>query len=186
MLALAYAAKHPETAGPIVLVGCGTWDLLSRSELAATLERRIEEDPALRRRLERLDDEYRDDPPARLAKYYELTHHLYDYDAVSEEPDAEAPAFDVDAHHQTWRDMVRLQGEGVYPAAFSRIKSPVLMLHGDYDPHPGPLICASLRQYVGQLEYRELLRCGHSPWRERFAREEFAAAMRGWLGEKLM
>jgi hypothetical protein len=36
--------------------------------------------------------------------------------------------------------MIRLQDHGVYPAAFSAIRSPVLMLHGAVDPHPGRMI----------------------------------------------
>ncbi len=63
----------------------------------------------------------------------------------------------------TWRrsyavwqiDMLRLQEEGIYPAAFSGVRSPVLMLHGAADPHPGRMICASLREYIPQLEYFE-------------------------------
>ena len=41
------------------------------------------------------------------------------------------------------------------------------MLHGAYDPHPGRMIHANLRQYMPQHEYREYSRCGHEPWMER-------------------
>jgi len=37
MLALAYAAAHPSSAGPLVLVGCGTFDLAARAELERTV-----------------------------------------------------------------------------------------------------------------------------------------------------
>ncbi len=82
---------------------------------------------------------------------------------------------------ETWLDMLRLQEAGVYPAAFRAIEAPVLMLHGTYDPHPGAMIRDCLRQYMPQIEYRELQRCGHDPWRERFASDEFFAALRAWL-----
>ncbi len=77
--------------------------------------------------------------------------------------------------------MVRLQEEGVHPAAFAALRSPVLMLHGAYDPHPGDMIRASLEPYIPHLEYREWERCGHSPWAEREVRDEFFAVMRSWL-----
>ncbi|MCX5736890.1 MAG: alpha/beta fold hydrolase [Proteobacteria bacterium] len=41
MLALAFAADHPEAAGPIVLVGCGTFDAASRAHYRATVDARI-------------------------------------------------------------------------------------------------------------------------------------------------
>ena len=80
--------------------------------------------------------------------------------------------------------MLRLQGEGLYPAAFRSIRSPVLMLHGAADPHPGALIRASLAPHLPQLEYREWERCGHYPWLERAVREEFFSVLREWLGKR--
>ncbi len=52
------------------------------------------------------------------------------------------------------------------------------------DPHPGPLIRASLEPHLPQLEYRELAECGHYPWIERSAREEFLATLRAWLSRQ--
>lgn len=149
MLALAYAAAHPGSAGPLVLVGCGTFDTGSRARLTATLDERA---------------------------------HLpapYDFDAEPPEP-CEA-LFDTRAHVETWADMLRLQSEGVYPAAFESIASEVLMVHGAYDPHPGEMIRANLEPHLARLEYVELDACGHSPWRERQACERFFEVLRSWL-----
>ena len=153
MLALAYAATHPETVGPIALVGCGTFDVAARAKLAATLE-------------------------ARRAR----GENLYDF-APLETTASIDDSFDKAAHLQTWEDMKRLQRQGVYPAAFAAITSPVLMLHGSYDPHPGRMIRDSLVPHLSDFEYREFDRCGHSPWIERFARDNFFATLRGWLSK---
>jgi pimeloyl-ACP methyl ester carboxylesterase len=88
---------------------------------------------------------------------------------------------DVRAHHETWQDMLRLLADGTYPRAFAAIESPVLMMHGDYDPHPGRMIRDSLLPFMPRLEYRELERCGHTPWLETFARDEFFAVLTQWL-----
>ena len=42
MLALAYAAAHPSSAGPIVLVCSGTFDLAARERLIENLEQRTD------------------------------------------------------------------------------------------------------------------------------------------------
>lgn len=179
MLALAFAAAHPGSAGPLVLVGCGTFDKASRAQLEATLDERTDE--KLRRRLEQLDEEC-PDPGERLVKLHELTEPLYLHDPIgADEEEPETPPFDARAHDETWSDMLRLQEEGVYPAAFSAITSPVLILHGEYDPHPGRMIRDSLARYLPQLEYRELERCGHQPWLEKWARDEFFAVLEEWL-----
>lgn len=179
MLALAYAAAHPESAGPLVLVGCGTFDKVARARIPAALEERTTDE--LRQRLARLDEEIAD-PGERVSRRQALCGRLYDYDPIPAEPKRDGGgSFDFQAHTETWEDMVRLQEEGIHPAAFTAITSPVLMLHGAYDPHPGGMIRDSLAPYLPQLEYHEWERCGHSPWCERFVRDEFHVVMRQWL-----
>ncbi len=96
----------------------------------------------------------------------------------------ETLACDARAHEESWADMMRLQDEGVYPAAFAAIRSPVLMLHGAFDPHPGRMIHESLAPILPRLEYREWDQCGHEPWRERRVQKEFFALLRAWLPER--
>lgn len=183
MLALAYAAAHPDSAGPLILVGCGTFDKVARARMSAILEER--EDDDLRQCLERLPEEF-PDLGDQMKKRHELCEGLYSFDPMASDQRGElGEPFDICAHTETWNDMLRLQEAGVYPAAFSVIKSPVLMLHGSYDPHPGQMIRASLKPYLPQLEYRQWERCGHSPWVEKFVRDEFFTVMNEWLARHL-
>jgi pimeloyl-ACP methyl ester carboxylesterase len=176
MLALAYAAAHPDRVASLVLIGCGTFDAASCERLRAAREART--DDALRRRLQRLPDEF-PDPDARLSALARITLPLYSCDLLSVDPGLEA--CDARAHQETWEDMLRLQADGTYPRAFAAITAPVLMLHGAFDPHPGRMIRASLEPYLARLEYHEWDRCGHYPWLEKAAREEFFAVLRDWL-----
>jgi pimeloyl-ACP methyl ester carboxylesterase len=180
MLALAWAAVHPGDAGPLVLVGCGTFDKAARARMQEILEERKNDD--LRRRLRRLPRDF-PDPDQRLAASARLIQPLYTYEGIPGDPGPEV--CDAAANLETWGDMLRLQAEGVYPAAFAAIDAPVLMLHGAFDPHPGQMIRAGLEPYLPQLECREWERCGHYPWLERWAREEFFAVLREWLGAHL-
>jgi len=178
MLALAYAAAHPHSVSRIVLVGCGTWDIASREQVGETLRERMS--GCLARELDAMQHSCAD-ADERMRRMYELTRPLYSYDPLPEEAQEGLPPFDMLAHTQTWDDMLRLQREGVYPAAFSAITCPVLMLHGTYDPHPGPMIRASLTSFIPHLEYRELGHCGHSPWLEKEAEHAFFALLHEWL-----
>jgi pimeloyl-ACP methyl ester carboxylesterase len=176
MLALAYAAAHPHSASSLVLIGCGTFDRPARQRMQATLDEQM--DDSLRRRLNHLPDEF-PDPDERLKAMGELILPLYSSEL--ETTDQEIETCDARAHRETWQDMLRLQEEGVYPAAFAAIDVPVLMLHGAVDPHPGSMVRASLQPHIPHLEYREWEQCGHYPWLERAARSEFFAVLRGWL-----
>jgi pimeloyl-ACP methyl ester carboxylesterase len=180
MLALAYAAAHPRSVGPLVLIGCGTFDPRARERLHAILEERM--DNGLRRSMERLPLDL-PDPDERLRVEANLIAPLYSYELVTNDPPLEV---DARANDETWRDMLRLQEEGVYPAALAAIDVPVLMLHGAVDPHPGPMIRASLEPYLPQLEYREWELCGHDPWLEKAVRAEFFEVLRAWLVRQLV
>ena len=176
MLALAYAAAHPSSAGPIVLVCSGTFDLASRERFIINLSER-KKDEGARHRFERALQI--SDPSARFHELGKQTLELYSYDLATTEQEIDES--EPGCSEGTWEDMVRLQNEGVYPAAFAAIKSPVLMLHGAVDPHPGEMIRASLAPHLPQLEYREWERCGHYPWLEKSARDKFFSVLRDWL-----
>jgi pimeloyl-ACP methyl ester carboxylesterase len=176
MLALAYAAAHPGEAGALVLVGCGTFDPASRARMRAMREAQM--DVEFRQAMACLEEAY-PDPDERLGAVGRLMAKLDSYDAETEATDG--IAYDARGNEEAWQDMLRLQDEGVYPAAFAAIRAPVLMLHGAADSHPGKMIRASLAPYLPQLEYREWARCGHYPWQERFVRDEFFAVLRAWL-----
>lgn len=173
MLALAYAAAHPGRASSLVLIGCGTFDPAARDRLRAIREERMDE--PLRRRLERLSEEF-PDPDERLRAMGDLMLPLYSCEPVAR--GLEVESCDARAHHETWQDMLRLQEEGIYPAAFAAIDAPVLMLHGAVDPHPGRLIRTSLAPHLPQLEYHEWARCGHYPWLEKAVHDDFFAVLR--------
>jgi pimeloyl-ACP methyl ester carboxylesterase len=176
MLALAFAAAHPDRAGPLVLVGCGTFDPQARTRLEENLGARI--DAALQRRIDRLATDITD-PDERLRKMGDLLLPAYSHDPVT--GSLAGVYCDARAHRETWGDMLHLQAEGTYPAAFSAISSPVLMLHGAVDPHPGTMIRDSLTPSIPHLEYHEWQRCGHYPWLERHAMEEFFELLKAWL-----
>jgi pimeloyl-ACP methyl ester carboxylesterase len=180
MLALAYAAAHPDTTGPIVLVCSGTFDLAARERFSINLAERKKDEGARRRFEQALKIQ---DPNERFHELGKQTLELYSYDLAT--TDHEIDESEPGASSETWDDMVRLQNEGVYPAAFAAIKSPVLMLHGAVDPHPGEMIRASLAPYIPQLEYREWERCGHYPWLEKSTRDEFFSVLRDWLANRL-
>jgi pimeloyl-ACP methyl ester carboxylesterase len=173
MLALAAAAAAPGSFGALVLVGCGTFDVAARARMEAIIAERATE--GLAAAMQALNDL---DPDARLGARATLLESIYGVDMLPEE----GPVLvDARANAETWADMLRLQAEGRYPAAFAAIHAPVLMLHGAEDPHPGGRVRDSLEPHLPQLEYREWQRCGHYPWRERSAREGFFAVLRAWL-----
>jgi pimeloyl-ACP methyl ester carboxylesterase len=55
---------------------------------------------------------------------------------------------------------------------------PVLAIHGDYDTHPVAGIREPLAGVVKDFKFILLEKCGHEPWRERYARDKFFEILR--------
>jgi pimeloyl-ACP methyl ester carboxylesterase len=182
MLGLSYAARHPGRVSLLVLVGCGTYDEAGRALLGEALDERLGE--LGRRRLEEIQERLAGErnPAARDAAFGELGQLVGLAECHQRIEGLEAPGDALPPDHEgfseTWRDVLRLQREGVEPRAFEAIQAPVLMLHGDCDPHPGPATRDLLRRFLPRLEYVGMERCGHEPWRERWARDRFLALLR--------
>jgi pimeloyl-ACP methyl ester carboxylesterase len=185
MLGLSFAAAHPELVTSLCLVGCGTYDAATRASYRARSEARTT--PAQRAELEELSRRLASerDPVARgalMARVGSVFGVIYGVDPLPRDPrDDELLQVDAGAEAETWPDVLRLQAEGIEPAAFAAIRAPVRMLHGDDDPHPGPAIRELLGRHVARLSYVGFPRCGHDPWRERHAREPFLQALSDWL-----
>lgn len=183
MLALSFAAAHPGRARSLALVGSGTYDAATRDVFRQAVEKRLGEEG--RRRLDELNG--RIEGASAGPDLNQVVGRLGD---LMEEAQCHEhlPGFgdpvEVDGlgHRETWADALRLQAAGIEPAAFAAITCPVLMLHGDDDPHPGPATFELLRRFVPQAQYRGFPQCGHKPWAERHAREPFLAVLRKWLG----
>ena len=154
----------------------GTFDLAAREQFSINLSERKKDEGARRRFQLALQIA---DSNERFHELGKQTLELYSYDLATTEQEIDESEPGTGA--ETWDDMVRLQDEGVYPSSFAAIKSPVLMLHGAQDPHPGEMIRASLAPYIPQLEYREWERCGHYPWLEKSTHAEFFSVLRTWL-----
>lgn len=178
MLALAYAVEHPRDAGPIVLVGCSTFDKESRGVGIKIREERIAQHIA---KHPEFADDLNLDSNDRIMKWHDMTDTYRPIPSIHQTQDI---GFDAKAHSETWNDMLRCQENGLYPPSFSCIISPVIMMHGSYDPHPGKMIRDSLKPHIPQLEYREFEKCGHQPSIEAFARDEFFTVMHDWLTAK--
>jgi pimeloyl-ACP methyl ester carboxylesterase len=122
----------------------------------------------------------------RAAAYSEIIRldtRLQAFDPLTD--DLGIDAYDIEGQRETWTDAIRLQDSGVQPAEFTSITAPVVMLHGDHDPHDGPLIRDSLAPVIRDLTYIEFPQCGHIPWIEKRAHDAFYRELRSQLRDAL-
>ena len=182
MLGLSYAARYPADVQALALVGCGTYDAASRTEYKRRIDANLGTEGLRRKEELRTAFEQAGGAPERDRLCKRIGELNLEAQSVELLPDETAElVVDAKGHEETWNDVLRRQAAGVEPRSFDAIEARVVMLHGEGDPHPGPMIRDSLLPHIPQLEYIEFARCGHEPWRERHGREPFLAALRSWL-----
>ena len=54
-----------------------------------------------------------------------------------------------------------------------QIECSVVAIHGDHDPHPAAGVEQPLAAILDNFQFVLLERCGHTPWKEKYAVEEF-------------
>jgi pimeloyl-ACP methyl ester carboxylesterase len=79
-----------------------------------------------------------------------------------------------DVNEKVWSDFKALRDRPNFLAdEFSKINIPVIVIHGEYDPHPIEGIRPLLEGCLRDVRFEMLPQCGHYPWIERRARERF-------------
>jgi pimeloyl-ACP methyl ester carboxylesterase len=71
------------------------------------------------------------------------------------------------------QDAEELRRSGKLLKYGKHIKCPVVAIHGDYDPHPALGVQKPLSAILKNFRFILLKNCGHKPWVERQAKDEF-------------
>jgi pimeloyl-ACP methyl ester carboxylesterase len=87
-----------------------------------------------------------------------------------------------DIFQSIWKEAEELRNSGELLRFADHILCPVTVIHGDYDPHPFKGIVKPLSSRIKSFKFNLLEKCGHEPWNERYAREEFYRILMGEIG----
>jgi len=96
---------------------------------------------------------------------------IYDLDEAEEN---ETPVnFQADIFAKVWPEAAALRQSGELLRRAGTLRCPLRAIHGSYDPHPIAGVRDPLSQCVKDFFCIELAHCGHTPWRERQAKDAF-------------
>lgn len=80
-------------------------------------------------------------------------------------------------YEKVWKEAAGLRKSGKLLERFERISCPLVLIQGAVDPHPPEGVIQPLRDRDVDIKSYVLDKCGHTPWREKYAREEFAKVL---------
>jgi pimeloyl-ACP methyl ester carboxylesterase len=174
VLALILAAREVKLVRKLILVGSAVFDAQNSSRVEARRMSRL--DAGKRGRYEALKMELEKATPAGSRRLMKEWGKII-FEADAHDPlttDLEVLDLQYELHKKVWSDFVVLRDHPTrLGSEFSRIDVPVLVLHGDFDPHPIEGIRPFLENCLRDVRFHTLSECGHYPWIERRARTGF-------------
>lgn len=81
--------------------------------------------------------------------------------------------FDEEQHKALMQEVGDMRERGNLLARALNVKCPVIAFHGTYDPHPVRGVSEPLEGKLTDFRMITIEQCGHDPWKETYAREEF-------------
>ena len=175
-LSLIVAAHYPMIVKKLILVGSGPFEEKYVAMLQETRLSRLSGDERLEFELiiRGLDDPATEDKDTLLARLGSLVSKTDEYDVIIEEPqEFNSVGSQGDIFHGVWKDAAETRRSGKLLELGRHIKCPVAAIHGDYDTHPAEGVQKPLSEVLEGFRFILLKNCGHMPWIERRARDEF-------------
>jgi pimeloyl-ACP methyl ester carboxylesterase len=113
----------------------------------------------------------RDNMSKKMARFGQLISRADSYDPLPHADEVVGMQFRV--FQGVWKDAEQLRRSGELLKSGKHIQCPVLAIHGTYDPHPAEGVEKPLSGVLKEFRFILLRNCGHTPWIERQARDEF-------------
>lgn len=175
-LAGLYAEKYPRNVKKVILIGCAP---LEECYVSAIEERRRanmtpEETEEFGRILQYLANGS-GEKSGYLRRLGEICGRADGYEeeeSLCDETDADGALYE-----KVWNEASGMRSSGELLERFRRIACPLTLIQGAVDPHPVAGVLQPLKGGHADMKAYVLDRCGHTPWRERYARAEFARIM---------
>ena len=180
-LSFIFAASYPAIVKQLILIGSGPYEeRYAASTQETRLKRLSEEDIAeVKSLIQVLDNPAAEDRNTAFARFGALFSKVDAYDPIVYE--SEVIDYQVDIFQSVWKEAAELRRSGKLLELAKRINCPVVAIHGDYDPHPAEGVQKPLSAILKNFRFILLKNCGHRPWIEREAREQFYEILKAEL-----
>jgi len=180
-LVFIYAAKYPQWVKKVILIGSGPFEAKYVSEIANNRMKHLSEfeREEYNELMKRLDSEMEIEKDRLVKRLGELVNKSDNYNPFEIDTDKE-DCFPVegDKYSAIWLEAAALRESGELSSLADKIICPVIAIHGEYDPHPVDGVKSPLENRIKDFKFYTLGKCGHSPWKERYAYQGFYRILR--------
>ncbi len=183
-LSFLVAAYYPDIVKKLILMSSGSFQEKYVSDMQQIRMRRIsnEERMEVESLIDILNDPEAKDKNDAFVRFGELFSKADAFDPVSQE--VEIIDYQFDIFQGVWQEAEQIRRNGTLLELGKKIACPVTAIHGDYDAHSAEGVREPLSSVLENFRFILLENCGHKPWIERQARDEFFRVLREELNVK--
>jgi pimeloyl-ACP methyl ester carboxylesterase len=173
-----FTARYPDIVRKLILVGSGPFEEKYAQGITITRLNRLSENERAEvfSLIEKLHATGPEDKNEIFTRFGNIVSKADTFDRLP--VDEGEITYDAGMYQAVWKEAEGLRHSGGLLELGRKIRCPVIAIHGDYDPHPAEGVEKPLRHVLYDFKFILLNRCGHSPWVERQAREEFYRILR--------
>jgi len=179
-LAYIFASQYPEFVKKLILISSGPFEDKYVSSMEETRLNRFtdEEKNRINDLMKCLKDSNIDDKKDIWSEFGSLMSKVDNYSPIYVENDSiQSDVF----FGNVINEAMILRKNGQLLDLGHKIKCPVVAIHGDYDPHPYLGVQAPLSNVLQTFQFFLLEKCGHDPWSELYAKDEFYRILKNEL-----
>lgn len=160
-LGFLFASKYPELLSKLILVSAGVIESKYNPDLMNTRLKRLNQHD--RKEAKRLFSIIQSDSSNNkvLSQFGKLMT-IADSSCYCPS-DVESVIVNMSTHQAIWAEATRLRNSNEFMNCASKITTPVVAIHGDYDPHPVDGVKKPLSELLPNLKMIILTNCGHTP-----------------------
>jgi pimeloyl-ACP methyl ester carboxylesterase len=171
-------AYYPELVRKLIIIGSGPFQTKYADTIHETRLRRLsqQEKAEVESLTELINNSAARGKDKVFVRLGTLLSKADAFDPIALESSVSEYRFDI--FTKVWEEAAELRRNGELLQLASKIRCPMVAIHGDYDPHPPEGVLKPLSENLQEFSFFLLKNCGHKPWIERQARDEFYSLLR--------
>jgi pimeloyl-ACP methyl ester carboxylesterase len=175
-LGFIFTSMHPDLIKKLILVSSGAFEKKYNKDFTSLRLSRLNKND--RKEAERLISKIKAGNTGNdtLKQFGKLMDIADSYDSLPIENDS--GEINMQIFQSVWTEASKLRETEKLINFADNIKCPVVAIHGDYDSHPSEGVERPLLERLNDFKMIKLKDCGHTPWKERLARDKFYEILR--------
>lgn len=163
-----FAEKYPDMIENVIMIGSGPLEDKYVSEIGNRRFQNLSDNE--REIFQRLiNNQATDDDMEKMPEILDKSDNY----CLENREKHKADKADSEMHNKVWSEAAELRTKGDLLNSFKNIKCRLYLIQGEFDPHPVKGVTIPLQENGVQCETYILQKCGHSPFMEKYVKNEF-------------